>query len=286
MNAILLLFLFANIFFFAGIVLFWLDKFQLAETVYYLQSIYFIFVLFYLLNIWQKSKDDMKRKQEQAQKNKQYCEAYDELRTLVRERQHDMDNHVSAILGMIYTIDDRDELIRSQQTYYKELKEGHEEIKLYLSVENRLIAGFLFIKIQEAARYRIKVTNRIIIKEKTLLISEYDFIEMTGILLDNAVEALADSREIPRRIHLEIINEKESLCITAANTSRPLSTEEMTRFFQEDYTSKGEGRGIGLKKLRKMTQNLGGNVIVSGEAAEEAWFVKFEVAIPGKREIT
>ena len=65
MNAVLLLFLFANIFFFAGVLLFRLDKFQLAETVYYLQSIYFIFVLLYLLNIWQKSKDDMKRKQEQ-----------------------------------------------------------------------------------------------------------------------------------------------------------------------------------------------------------------------------
>ncbi len=256
MNAVLLLFLFANIFFFAGVLLFRLDKFQLAETVYYLQSIYFIFVLLYLLNIWQKSKDDMKRKQEQAQKTRQYCEAYDELRTLVRERQHDMDNHLSAIFGMIYTIDDRDELIRCREAYYEELKEGREEIKLYLAIESRLIAGFLFVKIREAMKYQIKVTNRIIMKEKALPISEYDFVEMTGILLDNAVEALAGSREIPRKIHLEIINGKEGLFITAANTSRPLSTEEMTLFFQEDYTSKGGGRGIGLKKLKKMVYGM------------------------------
>ena len=209
MNAVLLLFLFANIFFFAGVLLFRLDKFQLAETVYYLQSIYFIFVLLYLLNIWQKSKDDMKRKQEQAQKTRQYCEAYDELRTLVRERQHDMDNHLSAIFGMIYTIDDRDELIRCREAYYEELKEGREEIKLYLAIESRLIAGSLFVKIREAMKYQIKVTNRIIMKEKALPISEYDFVEITGILLDNAVEALAGSREIPRKIHLEIINGKE-----------------------------------------------------------------------------
>lgn len=282
MNAVLLLFLFANIFFFAGVLLFRLDKFQLAETVYYLQSIYFIFVLLYLLNIWQKSKDDMKRKQEQAQKTRQYCEAYDELRTLVRERQHDMDNHLSAIFGMIYTIDDRDELIRCREAYYEELKEGREEIKLYLAIESRLIAGFLFVKIREAMKYQIKVTNRIIMKEKALPISEYDFVEMTGILLDNAVEALAGSKEIPRKIHLEIINKKEGLFITAANTSRPLSTEEMTLFFQEDYTSKGGGRGIGLKKLKKMVYGMGGNVIVSGEPADEAWYIKFELAIPGK----
>ena len=282
MNAVLLLFLFANIFFFAGVLLFRLDKFQLAETVYYLQSIYFIFVLLYLLNIWQKSKDDMKRKQEQAQKTRQYCEAYDELRTLVRERQHDMDNHLSAIFGMIYTIDDRDELIRCREAYYEELKEGREEIKLYLAIESRLIAGFLFVKIREAMKYQIKVTNRIIMKEKALPISEYDFVEMTGILLDNAVEALAGSREIPRKIHVEIINRKEGRFITAANTSRPLSTEEMTLFFQEDYTSKGGGRGIGLKKLKKMVYGMGGNVIVSGEPADEAWYIKFELAIPGK----
>ena len=283
MNAVLLLFLFANIFFFAGVLLFRLDKFELAETVYYLQSIYFLFVLFYLLNLWQKSKDDMKRKQEQAQKTRQYCEAYDELRTLVRERQHDMDNHLSAIFGMIYTIDDRDELIRCREAYYEELKEGREEIKLYLSVENRAIAGFLFVKIQEAKKYQIKITNRIIMKEKALPISEYDFIDMTGILLDNAVEALAGSREIPKRIHLEIVNGKEGLFITSANTSRPLSTEEMTLFFQEDYTSKGRGRGIGLKKLKKIVHRMGGNVIVSGEPAKEAWYIKFEVAIPVKR---
>ena len=107
-------------------------------------------------------------------------------------------------------------------------------------------------------------------------------IGMGSILLDNAVEALAGSREIPRKIHLEIINGKEGLFITAANTSRPLSTEEMTLFFQEDYTSKGGGRGIGLKKLKKMVYGMGGNIIVSGEPADEAWYIKFELAIPGK----
>lgn len=280
MNALLL---FATFFLFVGAVIFRLENFRLAEAVYYLQSVYFILVLFYLLELWQKSKTRTEEKLKQAEKNRQYCEAYDELRTLVRERQHDMDNHISAILGMIYTISDRDELIRSQKAYCRELQESHEEIKLYLAIENRLIAGFLFMKIREAAAYQIKVTNRIIFQEKILPVSDYDFIEITGILLDNAVEALTGGAEVPGKIHLEVINGKENLYILAANASVPLSPEEMTLFFREDYTSKGKGRGIGLKKLGRLVQSLHGEVIVSGEAAEEAWFIKFEVVIPRKQ---
>ena len=265
---------------FAGAAVFQMKKFELTEDIYYLQSIYFMCVLFCLLNEWQKSRAETERKLEQIKRNRQYHAAYDELRTLVRERQHDMDNHISAILGMIYTIDDHDELVKTQRAYCGDLQEKHEEIKLFLSVENRLIAGFLYVKIQEAMKYQIKVTNRIMLMEEALKISEYDLIDMTGILFDNAVETLAGGRETVRKIYLEITNEAGSLRILTANTGRHLTTEETAAFFQEGYTSKGEGRGIGLKKLKKMVHGMGGDIIVSGEADGELWYTKFEIMIP------
>ncbi|MCM1136179.1 MAG: GHKL domain-containing protein [Clostridium sp.] len=264
---------------FAGAVIFQMRKFQLSEDIYYLQSVYYICALFFLLCEWQKSGTETEEKEEQAAQSRRYREAYDELRTLVRERQHDMDNHISAILGMIYTIDDHKELVESQRAYCNDLLEKHGEIKLYLLVENRLIAGFLFMKIKEAEKFGIDMTHRIILNEDALIVSEYDLIEMTGILLDNAIEALADTEIAERKIHLEMLAGEEGLRIAVENTCRPVAPEELVSFFQEDYTTKGRGRGVGLKKLKRMVQSMGGEVIVSGEAEAGVGRVRIEAAV-------
>lgn len=269
---------------FAGTVIFQMKKFRLMEEILYLQSIYYICALLFLLCEWQKSGRKTEEGIHMIEQSRRYQEAYDDLKTLVRERQHDMDNHISAILGMTYTINDYEELVKNQQAYCHDLMEKHKEIKLYLSVENRIIAGFLFMKIQEAKKYQIDVTHKIFLKEEPLKISEYDLIEMTGILFDNAMEALAESRVAERKIHVEIEEKEERLRLLVENTGRPVSTEEIASFFQEGVTSKGYGHGVGLKKFRKMVQEKGGEIIVSGKTSGEVGRVRIEAAIGRKEE--
>ena len=81
-----------------------------------------VFLLLLVLYNWQKSRAEAERK---IRISGLYYEAYDELLTLVRERQHDMNNHISAIMGMLYTIDNYEELVSAQRRYLCEVMENN-----------------------------------------------------------------------------------------------------------------------------------------------------------------
>lgn len=249
----------------------------------FIQIIFFVILFFLVINEWQKAKSEAERKRTQLEMNKLYYDAYDELLTLVRERQHDMKNHISAILGMVYTIDNYDDLVRSQKEYCHDVMEKSKETKLLLSSGNPLIAGFLYRKIQEAKEKEIEVEYKVGASSPDFSIPEYEMVEILGVLLDNAIEALADTEEKTKKIYVEIIDRKNELYITVGNTSRIYRQEEISKFGQKDFTSKGKGHGIGLSKLKKLIHGMEGEIIVVNNKREGANFLEFRIVIPKKK---
>lgn len=274
--ASIMLYLFANIF-----------QMQINQSINnsdFIQIIFFVILFFLALNEWQKAIAEAERKKTQLEMNKLYYDAYDELLTLVRERQHDMKNHISAILGMVYTIDNYDDLVRSQKEYCHDVMEKSKETKLLLSSGNPLIAGFLYRKIQEAKEKEIEVEYKVGASSPDFSIPEYEMVEILGVLLDNAIEALADSEEKTKKIYVEIIDRKNELYITVGNTSRIYRQEEISKFGQKDFTSKGKGHGIGLSKLKKLVHGMDGEIIIVNNKREGANFLEFRIVIPTKKE--
>ena len=239
-------------------------------------------LLFLVLLQWQKSRAETERKIRQAKMSRLYYEAYDELLTLVRERQHDMNNHINAILGMIYTIDNYEDLVRCQQEYLCEVTEKNREARLLLAIENPLIVGFIYRKIQQADKYGIRVEYQITVKEKETGVPDYELIEILGILFDNAMEALLCRTEGEKLIRLEMGHDNIRLRISVANVSRVFAVDEIERFFQTDFTSKGEGHGIGLKKLKKIVLGLKGEIEVANNWEGNVNFLEFTVWLPRK----
>jgi len=237
-------------------------------------------LLFLVVFERQKSRARAERKIRQAQMSRLYYDAYDELLTLVRERQHDMNNHINAILGMIYTIDNYEDLVRSQQEYLREMMGKSREARLLLSIENPLVVGFIYRKVQQAEAYGIRVEYRIAVKEKETGVPDYELIEILGILFDNAMEALITGAEGTKLIRLEMYCENIRLYISVSNTSRVFAADETERFFEEDFTSKGKGRGIGLKKLKKTVLGLKGEIEVSNNREGDVNFLEFTVSLP------
>lgn len=227
-----------------------------------------------------KSRIGAEKRARQAKLGNLYYEAYDELLTLVRERQHDMNNHINAILGMIYTIDNYEDLVKSQQEYLCEVTEKNREARLLLAIEDPLIVGFIYRKIQQAEKYGIRVEHRINVKDGETGIPDYELIEILGILFDNAIEALAGSGQEDKLIRLEICCENIRLCISVSNTSRVFAADEIEQFFREDFSSKGKGRGIGLKKLKKTVLGLKGEIMVSNNRVGNVNFLEFTVFLP------
>lgn len=248
----------------------------------FIQIIFFIILFFLAIYEWQKAIADAERKKAQLEMNKLYYDAYDELLTLVRERQHDLKNHISAILGMVYTIDNYDELVRSQKEYCNKVMEKSKETKLLLSAGNPLIAGFLYRKIQEAKEKGIDVEYKVIAGGSDFYIPEYELVEMLGVLLDNAIEAEEESEITPKQVHVEIADRSWQFAFLVENTSRVFSQDEIDKFFQKDFTSKGKGHGIGLTKLKKMVHEMGGDLIVTNSKIDGMNYLRFGVMINKK----
>lgn len=257
-----------------------MDKRVLTGDAYF-QMVYFALIFLFIIYEWQKTRMDAEKKKAQLEMNKLYYDAYDQLILLVRERQHDMKNHINAILSLIYTTEKYEELIEKQKEYCGYVIEQNEKTKLVLSSGNPLIAGFVYSKIREAESSHIIFDYRIGLRKETA-IPEYELVDIAGILLDNAIEALhgTDEENFERKIYFSIGETEESIDLLCANTS-PRYEEDLTdHFFESGYSSKGQNRGIGLAKLKRLVQNRNGTITVYNEDRQNANYLTFEIKLP------
>lgn len=243
----------------------------------YIQLIYFILLLGFTVGELQKTRLDAEKKKMQLEMNSLYYEAYDQLIMLVRERQHDMKNHINAILSMIYTSDNYDELVAKQKEYCGFVTEQNEETKLLLSSGNPLVAGFLYSKIQRAKSEHIAVTYQIEMKKTDTSFQQYELIEIIGILFDNAVEALLKAEKSRKKMIVSIKENDDKLNVVVANVSDSYDEDMTERFFEVGYSSKGNGRGIGLSKLKRMVYDRNGEIMISNEKFSGDNFLTFTV---------
>lgn len=247
----------------------------------YIQMVYFVLIFLFVIYEWQKSRMDAEKKKAQLEMNKLYYDAYDQLIMLVRERQHDMKNHINTIMSLAYTTDNYNELIAKQTEYCGYVIEQNEKTKLVLSSGNPLIAGFLYSKIREAEKYNITIDYKIGIEKTETVIPEYELVDMAGILLDNAIEALNNisGEDLDRKIYFFIKDTEAGIELIVANTS-PLYEEDMTEhFFEAGYSSKGQNRGIGLSKLKRLVQERKGNIMVYNEMHNDINYLTFEIKL-------
>ncbi len=255
------------------------DRIIISEI--YFQMVYFALIFLFIIYEWQKSRMEVEKKKAQLEMNRLYYDAYDNLIMLIRERQHDMKSHINTILNLAYTTESYDELVAKQREYCGYVMEQNKKTKLVLSSGNPLIAGFLYSVIQEAESHNIEVEYQIGIRKNETVIPEYELVDISGILLDNAIEAFHNIPEdFDKKIFYSIKETESSIVITVANTSPYYEADITSHFFEAGYSSKGQNRGIGLSKLKRHVQDRKGNIIVYNELRSCNNFLTFVVDLP------
>ena len=208
---------------------------------------------------------------------KTYDDAYQNLVQSIRRRQHEFDNHLVALCGIYKTVDTIEELIAEQKIYCSEIERDNHYNKL-LSAGSPMLVGFLYSKFMYAEERNCYVHYFVNIAEDNKgFVSEYRIIEMLGILIDNAVEALEDSGL--KQLSVEIMITCRELQILVKNISKYIPQSEIFHFVQFGYSSKGEGRGLGLASLSKLVNNYHGQLAVYNEEIEAQNWLTFKVVI-------
>lgn len=239
----------------------------------------FALLLILLIWEWQKTRSESEKRKTQLELNRIYYEAYEGLIQSIRERQHDFKNHLTALEGMIYSIDNYDELILEQKKYVRSIMGELDSTRLLTLVENPLIAVFLNYKVSKAQEMGITIRYHCVLQKRELRIPEFKLIEMMGILLDNAIEELSSGNITNKILIIELLVENNVMKFSVTNSYEDTISLDVSKIFENGYSSKGRGRGIGLSKLKKMLIDNNGEITVSQEVFENMSVLKMEWVI-------
>lgn len=198
-------------------------------------------------------------KQAELEAYKTYSAAFSDLITQIRARQHEFDNHISALCNLHYICKDYDELVQEQSKYAKDVISNNRFHKLLVS-GNPVIAGFLYGKLSSIQEQGIEVTYTFHISEFTSKIPVYLVVELIGNLLKNAVEAVK-TQQVEKQIHLSCTENENEFCLGVRNRSEKIPLDEMGRFFEKGYSSKGSGRGLGLYNVKEICEKYGVDIV-------------------------
>lgn len=213
-----------------------------------------------------------REKQAKLEAYKTYSAAFSDLITQIRARQHEFDNHISALCNLHYICKDYDELVQEQSKYAKDVISNNRFHKLLVS-GNPVIAGFLYGKLSSIQEQGIEVTYTFHISEFTSKIPVYLVVELVGNLLKNAVEAVK-TQQVEKQIHLSCTENENEFCLGVRNRSEKIPLDEIGRFFEKGYSSKGSGRGLGLYNVKEICEKYGVDIVCDNtEIDDKNWFL-------------
>ncbi len=237
----------------------------LQKKIFYAVKIeYFIFsvpaimiVLFMIVKLYkaQTAVADMQKEIKLVEKTQ---ESYNDLLVKVRLRQHGLKNHLSAICSTHYTYKTYEKLVRAQEEYCEKLISENKYNSLLLLGEP-VLTGYLFGKFEEIEADGIVIEYTINDKVEKCQVPTYYLVEMLGILLDNAAEALKYRDN--KIIALEISRTKAGYSFTIRNPYEYVPFEDIAEWFMLERSEKGRGRGLGLYRLKCLCDEWNCNIV-------------------------
>ncbi len=228
---------------------------------------------------WKLSSDLIRNQEKELKMYQLYIQPMEELVKEIRARQHEFDNHINAILNMHLTVDNYEELVEKQSQYILEIRrDSASKFLPLLRISDKVLAGFLYSKIvssPENVDTDVEVRNWQILSR----ISEHSLIEIVGVLVDNAYEAVMEKGG---KVKIFLDSQEDKMVFEILNEYRRLPFEELGRFFENGYTTKDaktSKRGIGLARVKSLIKKADGEITVAQEIIEEKNYIHMIVVL-------
>jgi len=191
----------------------------------------------------------------------QYLPMVEELVESVRARQHEYNNRMMAISAAMVTSETLEEAQRKVAELVGQVSLEATDREL-LKCDSKVLCGMLFGKVKQAQLHHIQLQMSITGSFLHRSLSESDWVDLLGILLDNALEAVSAGD----LVFLRAKEEEGALCLLVSNPCPPMSRTEMAQMFRRGWSTKAEqGRGYGLFNVRRMVEQHGGKILVKNE---------------------
>lgn len=232
-----------------------------------------------LINVWivVEQRNTAKR-EKRIDVIEHYMPVIDELVSEVRARQHEFDNKLLAITGIVETAEDLTS-VKEQIRSYTQNVVIEENLKDVLLSDSKVIAGFLYTKSKLAGFKKIQMKTEIHTDFQGIRVEEYEIVEVLGILLDNAIEACQPHDEV----HVLINRVADQIEIQVSNPHEFMPNTTFMEMFEKGYTTKNfqsKARGFGLYNVKQIVLQNDGKLITKNTEIDGRNYVTIGVQLP------
>ncbi|MGL6198533.1 MAG: sensor histidine kinase [Lachnospiraceae bacterium] len=240
---------------------------------------YTIFLLFFaviivmIILIVHSYISELKRKEMKIVMEQQadYLNRLEEIQRKLRVINHDYKN----VAAGLYLSAEAGDMAEVKSYVTNQLLNLDHEIQLEIRQMNQLInikdikvKSLIITKVADAAEKKVKIDIEISNFAGSINIPEGDKLRVLGILLDNAIEGAAEVKD--KQVKVLITEENEIITILIKNrTEEEILLNQITK---PGYSSKGEGRGLGLYSLKQLLKKYP-NIFLETNL-EDGWFIQ------------
>lgn len=196
----------------------------------------------------------------------------------LRAQAHEFANTLQAVSGMLQLnrVEEAVDFIQDVTSDQRQLVEA-----LPKSLNEPAVSALLLGKWARAEEdhclFRVDPASRLHgrLPDSNLLV------RVVGNLIDNALEAVREIAESRRQVRVRLADEDGRVLIEVADSGPGIPEDRVEEIFSEGFSTKGDGRGIGLALVHRLVDRAGGEITV-GRAPEGG--ALFRVLIPRPKE--
>ena len=184
----------------------------------------------------------------------------------MRANNHDFTNKLHVILGLIQMgmYDDASSYIQNITMVQRE-----NISKVMNAVSEPAVAALLIGKIARASELNINFVLRegCYYSTADMNLPSEMLITVIGNLLDNAFDAMNESTDYKKHKELMfgIYSKPGAVLITVDDTGSGIKSRDMEHIFENGFSTKGDGRGTGLYRVKEIVENFGGKITVESQ---------------------
>ena len=199
-------------------------------------------------------------------------DAYAQLEDLngtLRAQRHDFMNHLQVVFSLL-ELEDYKEASDYIERVYGDIRRVSRTLKTAHPAINALLAA----KVGDCEARGVHVDLQIESPWAGLPVESWEMCRVLGNLIDNAMDAMKDAPE--PRLLIRLSESVQSYTFVIANTGPMIQPSIAERIFQRGFSTKGEGRGMGLSIVRGIMESGGGRLTLASEERE----TRFEGTLP------
>ena len=195
----------------------------------------------------------------------------DSLNLTLRAQRHDFMNHLQVVYSLM-EMQDYDEAASYIEKVYADIRRVSRTLKTAHPAINALLAAKLSDGERTGIAFRVEIESA----WNDLPVESWAMCRVLGNLIDNGMDAVREAQRPEMTVWLgETVRDYR---FRVSNNGAQIPDGAAQKIFQRGFSTKGEGRGMGLAIVREILEQAGGEISVASTPEETA----FSGVIPKK----